>query len=260
VTKTDSDAETSNVWKLKLDGVNEPVDRQGFGIDCRDAVSWLSGLRAESVDLVVTDPAYESLEKHRAKGTTTRLKESKASSNEWFQVFPNSRFHELFAELFRVLRWGRHCYVFSDVETMFIAKPAAEAAGFKFWNALVWDKERIGMGYHFRRQHEVVLFFAKERKSGKKRKLRDLGIGDVIRCKPVVGGFPTEKPVGVSRLLIGQSAEPGELVIDPFVGSGSVGVAALELGMRFRGCDIDPEARSHAQARLEALIASRGAA
>ena len=51
-----------------------------------DAVEWLKEFPDESVDLVVTDPPYESLEKHRAVGTTTRLKHSKASSNEWFHV------------------------------------------------------------------------------------------------------------------------------------------------------------------------------
>ena len=47
----------------------------------RDAIEWLRTLPSASVDLIVTDPPYESLEKHRAVGTTTRLKHSKASSN-----------------------------------------------------------------------------------------------------------------------------------------------------------------------------------
>ena len=69
----------------------------------QDAVGWLRDLPAESVDLLITDPAYESLEKHRAVGTTTRLKHSKSSSNDWFTIFPNARFPELFCEMFRVL-------------------------------------------------------------------------------------------------------------------------------------------------------------
>ena len=44
-----------------------------FEVSNLDAVEWLRGLPSESIDLVVTDPAYESLEKHRAVGTTTRL-------------------------------------------------------------------------------------------------------------------------------------------------------------------------------------------
>jgi len=69
-----------------------------FHIAQGDAVAWLRALPPESVDLVITDPPYESLEKHRAIGTTTRLKHSKASSNDWFEIFPNARFEELFTE------------------------------------------------------------------------------------------------------------------------------------------------------------------
>ena len=59
--------------------------------------------RLADVDAVDLDPL--ALER-RAIGTTTRLKHSKASSNDWFHVFPNARFAELFAEVFRVLRPG----------------------------------------------------------------------------------------------------------------------------------------------------------
>lgn len=60
-----------------------------------DAVARLEGLVAGAVDLIVTDPACESLEKHRAIGITTRLKYSKASSNDRFAIFRNERFEEL---------------------------------------------------------------------------------------------------------------------------------------------------------------------
>ncbi len=116
------------------------MDQSRFQLTQGDAVAWLQTLPAASVDLVITDPPYESLEKHRAIGTTTRLKHSKASSNDWFSIFPNSRFPDLFAEVFRVLKKDTHFYLFCDPETMFVAKPLAEAAGFKFWKPLIWDK------------------------------------------------------------------------------------------------------------------------
>ena len=64
------------------------MDTPTFRLTQLDAVEWLRSLDGESVDLVITDPPYESLEKHRAVGTTTRLKHSKASSNDWFRIFP----------------------------------------------------------------------------------------------------------------------------------------------------------------------------
>jgi site-specific DNA-methyltransferase (adenine-specific) len=208
-----------------------------FDLSALDAVEWLRRQPAESIDLLITDPAYESLEKHRAIGTTTRLKHSKSSSNDWFAVFPNARFGELFAEAFRVLRKHTHLYLFCDAETMFVAKPEAERAGFHFWKPLVWDKQTIGMGYHYRARYEFILFFEKG-----KRRLNNLGVADVIAVPRVHRGYPAEKPHAVSEVLIQQSSAPGELVADPFMGSGSVGVAALRAGRRFAGTDVNPEA------------------
>ena len=213
------------------------VETPLFDLSVLDAVEWLKAQPSESIDLLVTDPAYESLEKHRAVGTTTRLKHSKASSNDWFTVFPNARFAELFVEAFRVLKRNTHLYLFCDAETMFVAKPEAERAGFRFWKPLVWDKQTIGMGYHYRARYEFILFFEKG-----KRRLNDLGIADVIAVPRVHRGYPAEKPPAVSEVLIAQSTQPGEIVADPFMGSGSVGVAALHSGRRFRGTDLNPEA------------------
>ena len=223
-----------------------------FEVSALDAVEWLKTVPAESIDLVVTDPAYESLEKHRAIGTTTRLKHSKSSSNDWFGIFPNARFAELFAEVFRVLRPNSHFYLFCDAETMFVAKPEAERAGFRFWKPLVWDKRTIGMGYHYRARYEFILFFEKG-----KRRLNDLGIADVISVPRIRGGYPAEKPPEVAAVLIGQSSQPGDVVADPFMGSGSVGVAAVRAGRRFLGNDLNPEAVRIAAQRMSELDLGR---
>jgi len=216
-----------------------------FQLHQGDAVSWLRALPDASANLVITDPPYESLEKHRAIGTTTRLKVSKGSSNEWFDIFPNSRFEELFREVHRVLAKNSHFYLFCDPETAFIAKPIAESVGFKFWKPLVWDKRAIGMGYHYRARYEFILFFEKG-----KRRLHDLGVADILEAKRIRGGYPTEKPVEVSDVLVRQSTVPGDVVIDPFMGSGSAGVAAIRNGRHFMGNDIADTAMRLARERL----------
>ncbi|MCE0493882.1 DNA-methyltransferase [Vibrio salinus] len=210
-----------------------------------DAVSWLSTLADSSVELIVTDPPYESLEKHRKIGTTTRLKVSKSSSNQWFEIFPNERFESLLTQIHRVLKKNAHFYLFCDQETMFIIKPIAERIGFKFWKAIVWDKVSIGMGYHYRARHEFILFFEKG-----KRKLNDLGVPDILECKRVYRGYPTEKPVELIEVLISQSSSEHELVVDPFFGSGSTLVAAKNLNRSFMGCDISDAAHKHFKKRL----------
>jgi site-specific DNA-methyltransferase (adenine-specific) len=230
----------------------DPAPPAQYWLSRMDAVAWLRSLPDASVDLVVTDPPYESLEKHRAVGTTTRLKHSKSSSNDWFTVFPNARFEELFRETWRVMKKNTHFYLYCDQETAFVAKPIAEKVGFKFWKPLIWHKLAIGMGYHYRSTYEFILFFEKG-----KRKLADLGISDVIAEKRIHNGYPTEKPVRVNEILISQSSVPGEIVIDPFMGTASAGTAAVGLGRSFWGNDISEKAIAIAEERLAAKGAER---
>jgi site-specific DNA-methyltransferase (adenine-specific) len=219
----------------------------GWSLYRQDAVEWLRSCASESIDLCVTDPAYESLEKHRAVGTTTRLKHSKASSNEWFPIFPNARYPELFRELHRVMKRDTHVYVMCDSETLFVIKSIAEAAGFRFWKPLIFDKRKIGMGYHYRSRYEFVAFFEKGH-----RNLNDRSIPDVLEVPSIRSktAYPTEKPERLYEILIEQSSRPGETVLDAFCGSGAGGGAALKLGRRFIGLDVSDAAMVRSRERL----------
>lgn len=233
-----------------------------FEIARADCITWLQGIEDESVDLCVTDSAYQSLERHRATGTTTRL------TADWFDIFPNTRQPELLMELYRVLKKDTHCYLYCDQETanvlhhiMFQYDPSAPGARdpfvhteiarrhfpFTWKKKLVWMKSKkeledgeavpaAGMGYSYRGAHEMIVFLEKG-----KRKLNDLGICDVLPAPRVRDAYPTEKPVAVTKVLIEQSSEPGELVIDCFMGSGSTGDASMVTGRKFAGCDIAEE-------------------
>jgi site-specific DNA-methyltransferase (adenine-specific) len=108
------------------------------------------------------------------------------------------------------------------------------------------------MGYHYRSRYEMVLFFEKG-----KRRLNNLGIADVIEVPRVRNGYPTEKPVRVAEVLVGQSTQPGDLVVDPFMGSGSTGVAALKLDRQFAGSDISGDALALSRERLGVSTSSR---
>lgn len=174
------------------------------------------------VDLVVTDPPYRF-----ARGGTY--------FREWFADLPDEVWPEVLGELHRVLRPDRHAYVFCDRRTQPVFSAAAHGAGFRLADALVWDKGSIGLGGGvWRSQYEPVLFLTKGRRAGNCRSL-----GNVQRAARVVRGYPTEKPVVLLKTLIGQSSTPGEVVLDPFCGSGNVGRAARELGRRALLCDVD---------------------
>jgi hypothetical protein len=121
-------------------------------------------------------------------------------------------------------------------------------------NGAVSHNCTIGMGYHYRARYEFVLFFEKG-----KRKLNDLGIADVLTVPRVRGGYPAEKPSALSETLILQSSSAGDIVADPFMGSGSVGAAALKLSRRFLGNDVSDSALAHARARFSQLGGHEGA-
>lgn len=232
--------------------IEELMPDFNYRIENKDAFKWLKSIEDESIDLVVTDPPYESLEKHRSVGTTTRLKNSKSSSNEWFPIVPNCMLNQFVEEIFRVLKKNTHFYLYCDSETMFYIKPIAEEVGFKFWKPIIWDKVKIGMGYHYRARYENILFFEKG-----KRKLNDLSIPDVLECERVFNGYPTEKPVEISQILVEQSSLPGELVLDPFMGAGSTAEAAITCGRKFLGTDIKENAVKIARKRLREINKKR---
>jgi len=238
-----------------------------------DCIDVLSLIPDNVIDLTITDPAYESLERHRAVGTTTRLKVSKSSSNAWFTPFLNARYGALFEHLHRVHRQHTHCYVFCDSETEMVIltgtnpymqdEPVCSglAAGWRAWPALTWVKTkkavnaemmdaatnnetdawlqqehvRSGMGYHWRRAEERILFLEKG-----KRKLNNLGWPNVM-CGTRAGKhqFPTEKPENIIERLILNSTNEGDLVFDTFAGSGVVGRVAARLGRRSILIDLD---------------------
>ncbi len=213
-----------------------------------DAFDLLRTLDDESVDLVLTDPPYQSLELHRSRGTTTRL------TTNWFATVPDARLPELFALVYRVLRRDRHFYLFCDEVTADVIKQQQGVcgarqpngarrcwSGFVYWKELIWakttlDRTRIrgGTGYHFRAANERILFFEKG-----KRTLNDLGVPDVLLAPRSSVAGPAVKPGAVVRTLLLQSSSEGELVVDPFAGSGVVGVEARASNRRFLLGDID---------------------
>jgi len=113
----------------------------------------------------------------------------------------------------------------------------------------------MGMGYHYRAKTEYIVFLEKGKRQLTSRSIPDAldpyDLNLLIKEKKIYRGYPTEKPASVSAVLIEQSTEPGARVIDPFCGSGSVGVSAVTLGRKFAGSDINPKAVELATERIE---------
>jgi site-specific DNA-methyltransferase (adenine-specific) len=206
----------------------------------RDYRSLLAEIPDESADLVFTDPPYWTLDKHRNAGTTTRLggNRDKSKQTGWFETIDKKELKFLLREIYRVLKKDRHAFVMCDGQTLKYVLAYVERAGFNYFKPIVWDKVKPGLGYHLRSQHEFIVLLDK----GKNRQPKSKSVVDIVRIPKVLKGYPTEKPVELPFFFIDQYANPGEMVIDPFCGSGSTLVAARRAGCQFIGGDASEEA------------------
>ena len=120
--------------------------------------------------------------------------------------------------------------------------------GFKLQNILVWVKDNKVMNHYYMGQCEYILFF---RKGGAK-DINDMGTSNFLQIPNIKDKLhPTQKPAELMAELISNSSNENDVVLDCFMGSGSTGVACLELNRKFIGIEIDKQYFDVAVKRLE---------
>jgi site-specific DNA-methyltransferase (adenine-specific) len=203
-----------------------------------DALEFLAKVPDETVDVCITDPPYWTLNRWRNMGTTTRMgghRDKDEQRDEMFyETIDQDYLWRFFLELDRVTKLDGHLYMMCDDRVApILLNWIREAYKHRFGDAhlLIWDKVNQGMGYHYRRRYECIVFAWREKREGVKagkRKLADLGIPDVLAHKRITGEYPTQKPEALVRTFVTQSARKGDVLLDPFAGSGVLGAAVPE--------------------------------
>lgn len=210
-------------------GANDQPSRIVQG-DCRQV---LAALPAQCVDLVVTDPPY-LVGYHDRSGR---------------QVIGDQD-HELIGEAFtqvgRVLKPGAFVVSFYGWNHVDTFARAWRGAGLRMVGHLVWVKTYASSRGSTQRYHESAYLLAKGAPRQPRRALPDVlpwhYSGNRLH--------PTQKPVSAMRELIDAYSWPGELVLDPFAGSGTTAVAAAELGRRYLAIERDDDAVQVTRYRL----------
>lgn len=211
--------------------------RQG---DCLDV---LRALPPRSVGAIVTDPPYCSggkTETQRSK-SSGQLSQDLRGEGLWFagdSMTTQGLMWLLRAVAFeaeRVLVPGGSLLVFCDWRMWSSLAPAMESGGLRLQNMVVWDKGSIGPGAGFRAQHELVAHLCAG--TGKFYATDTSNVLTQGRVRSGEKEHPTQKPTEILGAMIRVVCEPGALVVDPFCGSGSTGVAALREGRRFLGVE-----------------------
>jgi site-specific DNA-methyltransferase (adenine-specific) len=204
-----------------------------------------------SIDLVVTDPPYKIV----GGGCTTIsggiFNKEQNVNVKTGTLFNNNEiaFSDWIPEVYRVLKNGTHAYIMCNGRNVANLQAEAEKAGFTFQNLLVWNKGNVTPNRYYMQKCEFILMLRK----GKARTINNPGSNNLLEIPNIIGKkqHPTEKPVELMKIMIENSSNPGETILDPFIGAGSSGIAALQLGRSFIGYEIDKKYYEIASARID---------
>lgn len=230
-------------------------ERDGVALyhgDCREI---LPSLGAKSVDLVLTDPPYEveahTLQRRGSRGAGARIVVKPLG----FAAMDEATRCAVSAQLGRVAR--RWVLTFCQVEAAPTWRVAQEAGGLVYKRTCLWIKpdgqpqltgDRPGMGY------ETILAMhsrGRSRWNGG----GEHGVWTVSkRCGNGANVHPTEKPLALMGRLVLLFSDQGDLVLDPFAGSGSTLVAARENGRRAIGIEREEKFCEIAASRLDQML------
>ena len=198
----------------------------------QEAVTLLRSRPEASVQVIVADPPYGiAYHSNRRVGKNPHA----PVTNDW-----NVQIAPFFNAAGRVLRDGGVLYLFTryDVYPLWAASIAPPLA---LKNVIVWVKDNHSAGDldgDFGNKYELVMMITKGRFLRRGKRWSNVWEFPRVTTKAML--HPTQKPVDLVRRAIEASSEPGDLVVDPFSGSGTTGEAAVACGRRVLLGDIDP--------------------
>ncbi|HBY19860.1 MAG TPA: hypothetical protein DEG71_02450 [Clostridiales bacterium] len=210
-----------------------------------------------SIDLIVTDPPYKVTSRGRGKeGTTTSggMLEDKLTCKGKIFKHNDIKPQQYIPEFYRVLKEGSHCYIMTNHINLLEILTVANECGLHFIKSIIWDKGNKIMSQLYMSQFEYILFFRK----GKSKRINNCGTSDLIsipnkKTKGEDGNniHDTEKPIELMKILIENSSQEGEIVLDPFIGVGSVALACVGSSRDYIGYEIDEDYCGVANKRLK---------
>ena len=204
--------------------------------DCIEVMKHLPG---KCIDLVVTDPPYLVNYKDRAHRSILN------DQNEGWLL-------PAFAEAFRVLKWGSICISFYGWHKIDVFMHAWKATGFTPVGHVVWHKSYASNSRFVQYRHEQAYLLAKGAPRVPASPLPDVMPWQYSGNKL----HPTQKSEEILKPLIQSFSKPGDIVLDPFAGSASTAVAALQTGRQYLAIEKDPRYFEAAEKRLNVLHSS----
>lgn len=207
-----------------------------------DCIKLMKKMKSESIDLIVTDPPYKTTKRGGTGNSGGMCKKKEFSNGNGGFKHNDIKPKQYMSEFYRVLKEGSHCYIMTNHVNLQEMLNVATESGFHFIKCLIWDKGNKIMGQCYMSQFEYILFLRK----GKHKKINNCGTSDILsvpnkKTKDENGKnlHNVEKPVQLMKILIENSSNEKDIILDPFMGIGSTGIACVELNRNFVGIEID---------------------
>lgn len=223
-----------------------------------NAIEGLKKIPDKSIDLIVTDPPYPTTKRGISKNTTTGgLVRSELGRKGKIFKHNDIKPQEYIPEFYRVLKEGTHFYLMTNHVNLYEMLTVAKESGFHFIKSLIWNKGNKIMGQAYMSQFEYILFFRK----GTFKKINNCGTADILsvpnkktKDKDGKNIHDTEKPIELMQILIKNSTQENDLVLDPFMGVGSTAIACKQLKRNFIGFELDTTYSVIANQRLLDIV------
>jgi site-specific DNA-methyltransferase (adenine-specific) len=257
----------------KVGGVKPYYDEGGIQIYHADAREILPTLADASIDFILTDPPYGHNNNngdlaHGREEALGLVKRGAAMPGEARPIAndgpeANELVRWAFGEFRRLLVPGGCCCCCCcggggpDPQFARWSLWLDETVGFK--QAVVWDKGGLGMGWHYRRNYELLLIG--ERPGAACKWYGGNDVPNVIRIggiKPRENDHPTPKPLELFWWVMQLHTLAGDLVLDPFMGGGTTLRAAKDLGRRAIGVELEEKYCEMAARRLSQEVLAFG--
>lgn len=214
-----------------------------FNCDCLDL---MARMEEGCIDLLVTDPPYKTIS---GGDSGNRPKGMLSGNRKLFKHQSDIEISDWMSLVYKVLKEGSHAYIFTNSLNLKEMLDESEKAGFKLHNILVWEKNNCTPSQFYMKNCEYVLFLRK----GKAKWINNIGASKTVhQFNNILGKktHPCEKPVDLLKFYIENSSKEGDIVLDPFMGTGSCGEACVQTGRRFLGIEKDETYFNLAKERL----------
>jgi len=212
-----------------------------------DCLELMKDLPDGSIDLVLTDPPYLiNYKTNRRKDKTHRFCNPIINDNNDQLII------DFIYESYRVLKDNTAFYCFCSPDTVEFFKYSIQQAGFKIKNIIVWVKNNWTAGdlkAQYGKQYELIIYANKGRRELNGKRISDVWYFDRVAGKKQL--HQNQKPLELIQQIIEKSSKENDLVLDPFMGSGSTGVACINTNRNFIGIEKDETYFKIAKKRID---------